>query len=126
VTVYTRPISTAQRLLTKYGATAVLTRTVSGDYDPDTGTTGADTVTTYTGVAFREQYSLREIDGTLVKRGDVRLIIGPKQADGTVMPVPATTTDTVLFDGTTYLVVGSDPFKPADESVLLYVQARGV
>jgi hypothetical protein len=126
VTVYTRPRATAQRLLTKYGAVVVLTRTTAGAYDPDTGTTGAGSSAAYTGIAFREQYALKDIDGTIIKRGDVRLIVAPKQSDGTDMPIPAADTDTMLFDGTTYSVVGVDPLKPADESVLYYVQARGV
>lgn len=126
MTVYTSPIATAQRLLAKWGAAAVLTRTVPGAYDPATGTTSAATVTTYTGVAFRESYALRDIDGTLVKRGDVRLILAPECTDGTAMVQPATDTDTIAFNGTTYTVVGADPLKPADESVLFYAQCRGV
>jgi hypothetical protein len=126
VTVYTGPIATAQRLLTRYGATAVLTRTAPGAYDPDTGATAAATVTTQTGKAFRETYALRDIDGTLIKRGDVRLILAPEATDGTAMVQPATDTDVIVFDGTSYTVVGTDPLKPADEAVLFYVQCRGV
>lgn len=126
MTVYTRPRATADRLLAKWGSAMILTRTMPGAYDPATGTVAAATVTTYTGVAFRENYTLRDIDGTLVKRGDVRLLISPKCSDGTDMAQPATDTDTILFDGTTYIVIGSDPLKPATEAAMFAAQCRGV
>lgn len=126
VTVYTRPRATADRLLKKYGAAAVLTRTIPGAYDPTTGMTGAPTITNYTGIAFRENYALKDIDGTLIKRGDIRLLMSPKSTDGTDMVRPQTATDTVLFAGTTYTVVGVDPFDFAGEAVAFYVQCRGV
>jgi hypothetical protein len=126
VTVYTRPIATADRLVTKYGGVAVLTRSIPGAYNPATGMTAAATVTTYTVRAFRENYALKDVDGTLVKQGDVRLLMNPNATNGTAMAQPATATDTILFDGTTYAVIGVDPFDFAGESVAFYVQCRGV
>lgn len=124
MTVYTRPRATAERLLAKYGAAVTLTRTVPGAYDPATGLTAAPTVTTYTGTAFRENYSLKDIDGTLVKRGDVRFLVSPFQTDGTDMPQPATDTDVITFASTAYQVIGVDPFNFSGEAVAFYVQAR--
>jgi hypothetical protein len=126
MTVYTRAIATAQRMIRKWGLQVTLTRTTPGAYDPATGSTGAASTATYSGFAFRENFALRDIDGTLIKHGDVRLLIAPMQADGTAMPVPQTATDVLTFDGTSYTVVGPDPFKPANESVFFYVHARGV
>jgi hypothetical protein len=55
----------------------------------------------------------------------VRLLVSPVTETGADMPAPLKG-DSILFDGTTYQVIGNDPLKPADEAVMYAVQARGV
>ena len=124
MTVYTAPRATAERLIEKFGATITLTRTAAGSYDPSTATTGTATVTQYTGKAFRETYKASEVDGTLIQQNDVRFLLSPFQADGTDIPQPQPSTDTILFAGDTYNVIDVDPFNFSGEQVAFYVQAR--
>lgn len=124
MTVYTRPRATAERLLAKWGAACTLTRTVPGVYDPATGLNAASTVTVYTGTAFRENYALKDIDGTLVRRGDVRFLFSPLQTNGADLPEPAPDTDVITFASKAYQVIAVDPYDFSGEAVAFYVQAR--
>lgn len=115
--LYTRLAATAVRLLAKYGAPLLLTRTTEGEYDPETGTSTGGTATyNVTGAAF--DYAQDDIDGTLIRRGDMRVYIAP---DAAVTPQ---TGDTLPVQGFVWNVVESRPLQPADKIVLHDVQIR--
>lgn len=128
--IYDRAAATVQRVLKPRseggkGATITLTRpaTDPGTYDPATGAVTAATPVSYTGLAFRESYSLRDIDGTLIKLGDVKLLVAPLQTNGTALPTP-NKGDTITFDSTVYGVESCAPWDFAGEVVAFTVQAR--
>lgn len=124
--IYDRAKATAARMLAPRsqggkGLEATLRRTVAGEYDPDTG--ASETVTDYAGSAFRDTYSLQDIDGSMVKAGDVKFLLSPVLLDGTDTPEPKTQ-DKLLFDGGTYNVVSVKPWDYAGLSCGFEVQAR--
>ncbi len=99
-----------------------LIRITTGEYDPETGT-GADTTEQFDGSGFRESYNQKDIDGTRIKQGDVKILISPILLDGTDMPLPASQ-DKLLFDGDLYTVQNVDPWNYAGLAVGFSVQAR--
>lgn len=125
--IYDRAKATATRMLAPRskggkGAELILSRKVTGPYDPATGKPSV-IITQYSGSGFRDTFELKSIDGTLIRRGDVKLLVSPVQLTGEDMPRPMET-DTVIFDGTTYTVVGVEPWNYAGVSVGFEVQAR--
>ena len=104
------------------GAELTLTKTEKGPRDPDTG--GSSTVvTSFLGSGLRETYEQKDIDGSLIKIGDVKLLVSPVQLAGPDMPQPATQ-DKVLFDGKLYTVIQVNPWNYAGLAVGFEVQAR--
>ena len=117
---YARPAATAKRLLTRFGqVVTIIKRTTPGAYDPATGTVSGGTVG-YSCAGAVMNYASRDIDGTLVQRGDVRVLLAP---DAAFEPKPG---DTVTLADTTELtVINAQATKPAGSPVLYEVQARG-
>lgn len=126
--IYDRSRALAVRMLAPRdkggkGADMTLQRRQQGAYDPVEG--GATTVTvSHAGSAFRDTYEQKDIDGTRIKQGDVKLLVSPDKLDGTEMPVP-TTQDQVIFDGKTYTLIAVAPWNYAGLAVGFEVQARG-
>lgn len=108
--------------LAEYGAPLTIRKIVSGEYDPDTGGM-TQTPTDYITVGLRESYRLQDIDGSNIKRNDVKLLISPALTAGGQTPVP-TTQDKIVFDGSTYTVQNVDPWDYAGLAVGFSVQAR--
>lgn len=115
---YPNLAATAQRLLEQFGMDTTLTRTVPGGYDPETGTTTGPTVTTWTGTGARFDYTQRDIDGTLIRVGDRRVLIG---VDGMTLPL---TGDVVTLGVRSFTVVQASEIAPAGVAVLFDVQVR--
>lgn len=125
--IYDRSRALAVRMLAPRsqggkGLEMTLQRVVRGPYDPVAGGPPTTTVE-HQGSAFRDSFSFRDIDGTYIKQGDVKLLVSPVLLAGGDMPEP-TTLDRVLFDGVTYSVVGVKPWNYAGMSVGFEVQAR--
>ncbi|PXX59517.1 hypothetical protein SAMN05660489_04542 [Pseudomonas sp. LAMO17WK12:I10] len=125
--IYDRAKASAARMLAPRskggkGLELSLLQIASGEYDPETGT-GGETTTTFEGSGFRENYSLKDIDGSLIKQGDVKILVSPLLLDGTDTPKP-TTQDKLVFDGETYTVQAVDPWSYAGLIVGFSVQAR--
>lgn len=126
--IYDRAKAQAARVLAPRSAGGkgfelTLRRTVTGAYDPVTGTSTADTVTNYAGSGLRENYKTQDVDGTLIKSGDVKMMISPVLLNGSDMPEPLTT-DLILFDGDTYTVQAVEPGDYAGLACFFYAQAR--
>lgn len=62
------------RLLTTYGQLATVTRETQGTFDPSSGGVGTGATSTYTILCQPQEYLQNEIDGILVKYGDIKLI----------------------------------------------------
>ncbi|MBM6442403.1 hypothetical protein JQF37_02020 [Pseudomonas sp. MIL9] len=125
--IYDRAKASAARMLAPRskggkGLELSLLRVTTGEYEPDTGTTPV-TTNQYDGSGFRENYNQRDIDGSRIKQGDVKILVSPLLLDGTDTPQPISQ-DKILFDGDTYTVQNVDPWDYAGLAVGFSVQVR--
>lgn len=77
-----------------------ISRTTGETYDPETDTYSGDTTTTYSFSAFRKEYSLYFVDGTVVQAGDARLTAS--QLDLMVEPIDS---EKVTVDGVDWTII---------------------
>jgi hypothetical protein len=125
--IYDRGKATAIRMLAPRskggkGLEMALRKMGANNYDPSSGSV-EPVVTEYQGSAFRDTFELKSIDGTLIRRGDVKLLVSPVLLGGGDMPEPAEN-DQVVFDGARYTVIACEPWNYAGLSVGFEVQAR--
>lgn len=139
---YGRMKATADRLLLQNGMPVVLSRYESAgnwikDFDPVEGrdrwtnsTTGEVTYTApttspteYTGYGVRTQFNINEIDGTNIRRDDIRLVMSTSQAGGSAMPEPKAG-DKFTMDSVTYNYVNHETKAPATTELVYIVQVR--
>lgn len=66
--------ATSLRLLTAYGQSISVARTVTGAYAVSTGTVATTSTTTYTGYGLPTNYAAQQIDGTLIRQDGTLLI----------------------------------------------------
>lgn len=116
---YAASATRALASITRSGTDVTITREVAASFDPTTGQTtpGADIVATGKGVQTR--YSNRDIDGTVIKRGDMRLDVA---ASG--LSVEPEQNDSVEIDSVDWIVVNVELIKPATVPVLYICQVR--
>ncbi|MOA38226.1 hypothetical protein D3C78_1598860 [compost metagenome] len=62
------------------------------------------TVVAYAASGIRASFKQHNIDGELVRQGDVKLYLSPVLVDGSDCPTPQTV-DQVLFNGKQYIIV---------------------
>lgn len=113
-----REAETASRLLAKYGEPVVVSFPGTPSFDPVTGapvsgTTGAS----YTAKGYPGQYGNTEIDDSVIKSGDIRLIlelIGQRPEAGC----------TALVDGVTYRIMAVKPIRKTGQDVIYICQLR--
>jgi len=95
-----------------------------GEYNPETG--GQDTVwTDVPGSGLRTNFDLEDIDNTYILEGDVEILMSPVKLDGTDMPQPSTN-DVIVFDGSSYNVVGVRPGNYASVDCFFKAHCRGI
>ena len=116
--MYTALAKTSLRLLTMFGQDIGLATTVTGEYDPETGTQPINESTTVRKGLF-ERFKVGEsnIRGVLVQSGDRRLLL----ATNGVAP---TTEDYVDASGVRYQIVSVDVENPAGTPVIYYLHLR--
>jgi len=124
--IYDRAKALATRMLAPRskggkGLELVLRRETLGEYDPDAPQAPSELVVN--GSGFREEYDNKYIDGTLIVRGDVKLLVSPVQLSGADMPIPLSN-DRIQFDGTTYTVIAVGPWNYAGLVVGFELQVR--
>lgn len=100
--LYARLQATAQRLITKYGQTGKVVE-ISAEPDPMVGGDPEDVE--HPARMFPDKYAAREIDGTVIKAGDVKLYIS--SVGLTVEPTVGMYA--VMADGTSYRIENADP-----------------
>lgn len=106
----------ANRLLTDKGQLVVFTRITTNFFNPTTGI-NETIASTFSGYGAAFDYNQAKIDGTMIKRGDIRLLLEavttePKQDDK------------ATIDGDDYLVMNVKPLSPAGTVVTYEVQLR--
>lgn len=124
--IYDRAKALASRMIAPRskggkGLELVLRRETLGEYDPDAPQAPSELVVN--GSGFREEYDNKYIDGTLIVRGDVKLLVSPVQLSGADMPIPLSN-DRIQFDGTTYTVIAVGPWNYAGLVVGFELQVR--
>uniref|UniRef100_A0A6M3LF83 Putative structural protein n=1 Tax=viral metagenome TaxID=1070528 RepID=A0A6M3LF83_9ZZZZ len=118
MTFYSRMQKTANKLLLGKGQTVTITHVVPGTYDPETGLV-TNTTTTQTGTGAVMDWDARQVDGTLIKIGDKRLLLSPLNTAGAVLTAPVlgdTVTDAA--DVVYTLVAPLKTISPAGTAVL--------
>ena len=118
MTFYTDLRSAAEIMVTEYGQAVTLKRIAAGAYDPSTGT-AAQTVTSYPGRAIMGNYSNRDIDGTLIMRGDRLATL----ACDTLGVVPSKD-DVLTVDGVDWTVQSVEPVDPGGVALIYRLQVR--
>lgn len=120
---YAKTAANADRLLKRFGASAVMTRVTSGEYDPNTGSVPTTTTTQDVTVAvfdFDAQMAGTTFDGqSLILSGDKQVFIS---AVGVTSIKPG---DTMPWDGGNYVVMAAKKLAPAGIAVLYEAQMRG-
>lgn len=108
----------AIRLLKAKGEAVQVTFPASPAFDPVTGDAAAGGVpVVLDGYGYPGQYKAAEIDGTVIKSGDVRLVLG-------VLDTRPVAGCSVLVDGVTYRAMNITAIREAGHDVLLIVQLR--
>ena len=109
---------TAARLLAKYGEPVTVTFTDWAEYDPITGAAdGTTTQSTVSAVAYPSNYQTKEIDGSVIQAGDIRLILE------LIAPLPVVGC-LVLVDGTTYRIMHVKPIRLSGDNIIFICQIR--
>lgn len=125
--IYDRAKASAARMLAPRsrggkGLELAMIRVTTGEYDPEIGGS-PETTERFEGSGFRENYRQQDIDGSLIKQGDVKILISPVLLDGAEAPQPVSL-DKIAFNGDTYTVQHVDPWDYAGIAVGFSVQAR--
>ena len=107
----------AANLIKAKGQVVTFSRSTGGTFDPVLGGTTGATTTTFTANAAAFDYANKEIDGTIVQAGDVRLIAE------TTATVPAVD-DICTVNSIVYRVMNVSPVSPAGITVINKVQLR--
>lgn len=110
----------ALEMLAEFGRTISLSRTVGGDYDPDTGTSGGTTETQDATVVILpasngtvQAFDIRYENGTLIEQNLRALTIAAK--DLAWVPVAG---DKATFDGSDWTFIGCTPVNPAGTPIV--------
>ncbi len=120
---YSEIAETANEIIEEFGQAVTLTHVIPGAYDPTTGGV-TNTTTTQTGTGAVVNWAARQIDGTLIRATDKRLLLSPLNTAGAALTAPVLG-DTVSIGGVTYTLV--EPLKeinPAGTVVLFDVNLR--
>lgn len=112
---YARLGGRAAAIIAKFGATGQWTDVRRGEYDPDTGTSPDNSVTTDVTAAVFD-YDSHNIDGTRILTGDKQVLLS-----GDVAGKPD---DIFTWQGTAYRVISVKPLAPAGVNVITEWQVR--
>lgn len=117
LTVTIRSQATALRTIAKGGVTAGFTRATGQQYDPAVGTMTAGNVAGWFAPLVEEEYAVKEIDGTLIQRGDCKLLLPG------IAPLPLVG-DTITLRGEAWSVVNVATDRQQGVPVIHTLQAR--
>lgn len=115
---YGTTAATAGKLITRFGASVTMSRTVPGAYDPALGGPGAGTTTEQAVKAVVLDFPQSYIDGTLIRAGDRKALVS---VVGITAPEPG---DMFTWDGRALVVVSVKTLGPSGIAVLYTLQVR--
>lgn len=107
-----------------FGVEVTLERLTGSTRSTATLTTTPTFATGQTGSGVQDRYRASEIDGTRIKRGDVRFYLSPVQTSGADVAEPSVGSRLTLR-GAAYRVEDFEAVQPADELILYVLQLRG-
>lgn len=107
---------TAQRLLSSNGQTLIFTRQIVASSDPVTGI-NSYALSNYSGKGAGFDYINSEIDGEVIKKGDVRIVL--ESVD--TKPLQ---NDKVTYNGSVYRVMNIEEVSPSGVVVIYKLQVR--
>ena len=113
-TLYDRSLSTASKLLAKYGAKYQVYR--KGKVSIVNGKEVVTESVSFTATGIKTNYNPIEIDSTVIQSGDIQMVFS---AD-TELAI----NDLVTIDGEKYLIKQPNPVKPADILICYKAQLR--
>ncbi|MFZ6773032.1 hypothetical protein ACO0LB_10000 [Undibacterium sp. SXout7W] len=116
---YEEAASDADELLAEFGQRVTIKRITSGDYDPATSAASIAT-TLQMGTAVILDFGIKDIDGTLIKTGDKRMLLSA------IGITPPQVDDIVMFGASTCQIKNTNPLDPAGIIVFYDVHLRGV
>lgn len=109
--------ATALALLTKYGQDGSFSREVEGAYNPQTGEMGASTFTTFSGKVQPDQFMANEVDGTIIKRTDTKLLVNKTDTKPLIG-------DVVTFGGEAYRVISNNSLIAQGADIIYILAVR--
>ena len=116
---YSNTAKTADRLLTRFGSAATLSRNSPGTYDPATGIAMPNSSGSTVTVAVID-YDQKFIDGTLIRQGDKE---GYMSALGVSVPLAG---DVLTWAGVYCSVIACKSLSPSGLDVLYTLQLRTI
>lgn len=116
---YRRILDTALKMVARFGQPITITRRIEGAYNPSTSSVPITESTQSGIVGLFDNYKTKEIDGSLIKMGDVKMIVPGK---GLIEPqAEDTLTDK---NGTKWTIKDFDVIRPAGDPLLYTFQLR--
>jgi hypothetical protein len=121
---YTRMRAMANQQLKDKGLTCTITKQTAGTYSTSTGVASVSTSTqTAYGALF--DYENKNIDGSLVKKGDRKLLLAALNTALAALTAPSVN-DQVTANSVTYTIVAIRPIAPSGVAVAYDCQIRGI
>ncbi len=109
----------AEAAISENGQAMVL-RVETGSTVDHTGSPSTGTVTDHPAQGIKRFYQEREIDGNLILRGDLQVIL----AASATLPQPRPKHDQLIIEGQVWDIEDCRPLAPGAETVLYKMQAR--
>lgn len=113
---YLKLAATALKLLAKFGKPVILKRETGGSNHPITGVITAPVDASVTTTGLIKPYPEKMIDGTRILEGDRELVLSSEHE-----PLPG---DRPIVNGEELTIVRIKTVKPADVSIVYFVQVR--
>lgn len=112
MSVYAQLLSTANRLIKRYGVEYTFTRENSSVYNPDTGKSGIDEPSSYTAYAVVTNNVIGTQASTTNSDDDIILI---------AVAADYKNNDSVMVEGVRYTIQRTEPIKPGNTKLAQYV-----
>lgn len=109
--------ATASRLITNFGATAVITRSGGSTFDPVTGSYSGGSTVTINAKAVRAQFTQSEKASQAVQESDIKLLVEAGKGAPLI-------DDNVFFDSVDYRVLGVMEISPSGVDVYYELHLR--
>lgn len=106
----------AANIIKKFGVLVTFSHETTDSFDPATGVK-TKTTTTFGGFGVKDEYTIDEINGTTIRKSDVKLLLERVDSEPQI-------DNSCLIGGTSYRVMDVMPVDPADFAIIYEVQLR--